>query len=107
MDTKPVQAGAYQLIASYVIPEDGIYDIISFMDVNVSDSGMYNNAIFINADSESTYKDQIVTRSTMLSGGGNIAYMITSLKKGDSVKAYTYTSAPCNVQARLTVARRF
>ena len=38
---------------------------------------------------------------------GSIAYMIMSLKKGDSVKVFAYTSVTCNVKARLTVARRF
>ena len=107
-DTKPVQARAYQLITSYVIPEDGVYDIISYMDVSVSSDSIYINAIFINPDdSITTYKASTVTRSTMNSGGGNIAYMITSLKKGDSVKVFAYTTVTCNSTARLTVARRF
>lgn len=106
--SKSIQEGAYQLITSYIIPEDGVYDIISYMDVGVSDSRTYNNAIFINPDdSITTYKGSTVVRSTMLSGGGSISYMITSLEKGDSVKVFTYTSVPCDVQARLTVARRF
>ena len=108
MDTKPTQAGEYQLITSYVIPEDGVYDIISYMDVSLSDSGMYNNAIFINPDdSITTHKGSTVIRSTMLGGGGNIAYMIKSLEKGDSVKVFAYTAVTCNATARLTVARRF
>lgn len=108
MDTKPVQAGAYQLITSYIIPEDGVYDIISYMAVSISSTSVYNNAIFINPDnSVTTYKEGTVTRSTMYGGGGSISYMITSLKRGDSVKVYSYTGATCNAQARLTVARRF
>ena len=108
MDTKPVQAGAYQLITSYIIPEDGVYDIISYMAVSVSSSAVYNNAIFINPDdSITTYKEGTVIRSTMYGGGGSIAYMTTSLKKDDSVKVFAYTGTPCNAQARLTVARRF
>lgn len=108
VDTKPVQAGAYQLITSYIIPEDGVYDIISYMAVSISSTSVYNNAIFINPDnSVTTYKEGTVTRSTMYGGGGSISYMITSLKRGDSVKVYSYTGATCNAQARLTVARRF
>lgn len=107
-DTKPVQAGAYQLITSYIIPEDGVYDIISYMAVSISSDKMYNNAIFINPDdSITTYKEGTVIRSTMLGGGGSIAYMTTSLKKGDSVKVFAYAGAPCNAQARLTVTKRF
>ena len=108
-NTKSAQAGAYQLIASYVIPEDGTYDIISYMEVSISaDSKMYNNAIFINPDDTiTTYKEGTVIRSTMVGGGGSIAYMATSLKKGDSVKVFAYAGAPCNAQARLTGARRF
>ena len=78
------------------------------MAVSVSSSEVYNNAIFINPDdSITTYKEGTVIRSTMYGGGGSIAYMTTSLKKGDSVKVFAYTPAPCNAQARLTVARRF
>ena len=107
-NTKPVQERAYQLITSYVIPEDGVYDIISYMDVSVDDSKVYINAIFINPDdSISTYKESTVIRSTMSGGGGSIAYMIMSLKKGDSVKVFAYTVVTCNATARLTVARRF
>ena len=109
MDAKPVQAEAYQLITSYIIPEDGVYDIISYMAVSVSLPGnTYNNSIFINPDdSITTYKEGTVVRSTMIGGGGSIAYMTTSLKKDDSVKVFTYAADPCNAQARLTVARRF
>lgn len=108
VDAKPVQAQVYQLITSYVIPEDGIYDIISYMDVSVSSASSYNNAIFINPDDSITkYKEGTVTRSSMYGGGGSISYMIMSLKKGDSVKVFAYTAVTCNVQARLTVARRF
>ena len=107
-DTKPTQAREYQLITSYVIPEDGVYDIISYMDVSVDDSKIYINAIFINPDdSITTYKEGTVIRSTMYGGGGSIAYMTTSIKKGDSVKVFAYTTVTCNAKARLTVAKRF
>lgn len=93
---------------SYVIPEDGVYDIISYMAVNISSSASYNNAIFINPDdSATTYKEGTVIRSSMYGGGGSISYMITSLKKGDSVKVFAYAGTTCDAQARLTVARRF
>lgn len=108
VDAKPTQAGEYQLITSYVIPEDGVYDIISYMAVSISSQSTYNNAIFINPDnSVTTYKEGTVTRSSMFGGGGSISYMITSLEKGDNVKVFAYTGATCNAQARLTVARRF
>ena len=108
VNSKPAQAKTYQLIASYVIPEDGIYDIISYMDVSLDNSGIYINSIFINSDdSATTYKESTVVRSTRLGGGGSIAYMITSLEKGDSVKVFAYTTVTCNATARLTVARRF
>lgn len=78
------------------------------MDVSLDNSGIYINSIFINSDdSATTYKESTVVRSTMLGGGGSIAYMITSLEKGDSVKVFAYTTATCNARARLTVARRF
>lgn len=78
------------------------------MDVSVSDSKTYNNVIFINPDdSITTYKGSTVVRSTMEGGGGNIAYMILSLKKGDSVKVFAEAGATCDVKGSLTVARRF
>ena len=105
---KPVQAGANQLISSYVIPEDGIYDIISYMNCSLSNSGMYNNGISINSNDyiPASIRTTIV-RSTMLDGGGSIAYVVTSLKKGDSVNVVAHTAVACNVRSRLTVARRF
>jgi hypothetical protein len=106
--SKSIQAGAYQLIASYVIPEDGVYDVISNMEVKPSSESYYNNAIYINAnDSATSYEYQITTRCSMYAGGGNIAYMIRKFKKGDIVKVFAYVPVACTAVTKFIVARRF
>lgn len=107
-NSKSVQANANHQILSYNIPEDGVYDVISNMLVNISSESYYNNAIYINADDSATeYEDGIITRSSMHNGGGNVAYMIRRFKKGDTVKVFTYVTVACEVRAKITVARRF